>query len=172
MTEAIVFWTAGIFCVLGALLTITRKSPVASVMWLVMTFVGLAAVFVGMEAYFVAAVQVLVYAGAILVLFLFVIMLLDLRKEEGPRLPGTTIRATGVFFAVALLVGVVWVVVAATTAYNAVHAPIVLNPDEAQVRSIAAVLFTKYLLPFEVTSALLLAAIVGSVVVTRTGKTA
>ena len=172
MTETYVFWIAGIFSVLGALLTITRKSPVASVMWLVATFIGLAVLFVGMQAYFVAAIQVLVYAGAIMVLFLFVIMLLNLREEEAPKIKAPTLRVTGVFAAVALLVGLVWVIVAASTAYGVAHAPIAMDPDASQVTVIAGVLFNKYLLPFEVTSALLLAAIVGAVVVTRKGQKA
>ena len=87
-------------------------------------------------------------------------------------LKGPTLRVTGIFGAVALLVGLVWVIVAATTAYGVPHAPIALDPDDSQVRQIAGVLFTKYLLPFEVTSVLLLAAIVGAVVVTRKGRAA
>jgi NADH-quinone oxidoreductase subunit J len=166
--EAIVFWTAGVFSVVGALMTITRKNPVASVIWLVGTFIALAALFVGMGAFFVAAIQVLVYAGAIMVLFLFVVMLLNLDVEVGPlKLGGPLLKITAIVTGLALFVGLA-LVIGATDAYHSAHPQ--LASGESQVQDIAKLLFTKYLLPFEVTSALLLAAIVGAVVITRKGS--
>ncbi len=166
--EAIVFWTAGALSVVGALMTITRKHPVASVMWLVLTFVALAAVFVGMGAYFVAAIQVLVYAGAIMVLFLFVVMLLNLEVDIGPlKLGGPVLKITAIATGIALFVGIA-LVIRATEFYHVAPQP--LESEHGQVKTIATLLFTEYLLPFEVTSALLLAAIVGAVVITRKGQ--
>jgi NADH-quinone oxidoreductase subunit J len=169
-SEAIVFWAAGIFSVIGAFMTITRRHPVASVMWLVLTFLGMAAIFVGMEAYFVAVIQVLVYAGAIMVLFLFVIMLLDLKADAVFKVGGPVLQVTAVAAGVALFIGL-GLVVRASTNYGA--PPIVppLAADQSQVQLIARLIFTKYLLPFEVTSVLLLAAIVGAVVISRRGRT-
>ena len=83
----------------AALLAVTRKSAVAAVCWLVLMFFGLAGIFVLMEAYFVAAVQILVYAGAIMVLFLFVIMLLDLRSAELERHAGPSLKLVGILLA-------------------------------------------------------------------------
>jgi NADH-quinone oxidoreductase subunit J len=173
-TEAIVFWAAGIFSVVGALMTITRKHPVASVMWLVLTFVGLAALFVGMEAYFVAVIQVLVYAGAIMVLFLFVVMLLDLKAETVEseaifRIGGPVLKGVAVVSGVLLFIGL-GMVVNASVVYGAAPEAIPGTAGESQVKRIAALLFSEYLLPFEITSALLLAAIVGAVVISRRGK--
>ena len=89
--------------VASALLAVTRKNAVAAACWLVVMFFGLAGVFVILEAYLVAVVQIIVYAGAIMVLFLFVIMLLDLRSEElrahaGPSLKIGGVLLAGVFF--------------------------------------------------------------------------
>ncbi|HVG93758.1 MAG TPA: NADH-quinone oxidoreductase subunit J, partial [Planctomycetota bacterium] len=90
ITQAL-FVLFGAVAVVSALLAVTRKNAVAAATWLVLMFFGLAAVFVLLEAYFTAVVQVVVYAGAIMVLFLFVIMLLDLKEADlraasGPRL--------------------------------------------------------------------------------------
>ena len=87
------FYAFGLAPSLSALLAVTRKNAVSAAMWLVLMFFGLAGIYVVLEAYFVAAVQILVYAGAIMVLFLFVIMLLDLRSRgagvaHGPALEG------------------------------------------------------------------------------------
>jgi NADH-quinone oxidoreductase subunit J len=148
----------------SALLSISRKNAVSSACWLILMFFGLAGVFVLLEAYFVAAVQILVYAGAIMVLFLFVIMLLDLRKEElavhgGPRfrLPGL-VGAAG-FLGVALLV--LW-----KTPDAAFEAAGEGLPD-GSAGAIGEALFNRWLLAFEVTSFLLLGAMLGAVLLTK-----
>src|SRR5215475_2439206 len=81
---AFTFYLFGITAIVSALLFVTRKSPVAAALWLVNTMFCLAALFVLLDAQFIGAVQVLVYAGAIMVVFLFVIMLLNLGRGEGP----------------------------------------------------------------------------------------
>jgi len=166
--------TTALFVIFGAtalasaLMAVTRKNPVASAMWLVLMFFGLAGDYVVLEAYFVAAVQVLVYAGAIMVLFLFVIMLLDLRQdhletEPQPRMP---------FFGVAA--AVLFVAVAAVALLDAIDVGIF--PDavaratlelDGSAKAIGASLFGTWLLAFEVTSVLLLGAILGAVILTK-----
>jgi NADH-quinone oxidoreductase subunit J len=148
----------------SALAAVTRKNPVASAMCLVAMFFGLAGVYVLLEAYFVAAVQVLVYAGAIMVLFLFVIMLLDLRSkhlqtEQGPRLPLLGVGAA-----------VLFVVIAAVVLLDSVDAGVFSHavPDlDGSAKAIGAALFGRWLLAFEVTSVLLLGAILGAVILTK-----
>jgi NADH-quinone oxidoreductase subunit J len=105
--DQILFYLFAATAALSALLAVTRKNAVAAACWLVIMFFGLAAVYVTLEAYFVAAVQILVYAGAIMVLFLFVIMLLDLRSSElaahsGPRLRFFGVALAGLFTFAAL----------------------------------------------------------------------
>ena len=80
--HAVAFYGCAAVAIAAAIMMVMKKNPVAGVMWLVLSFVGLAGLFVTLQAYFIAVVQVLVYAGAIMVLFLFVIMLLNLRRED------------------------------------------------------------------------------------------
>jgi|GEM_PF-6000047 len=105
--EQVLFTAFSTLAVVAALLAVTRKNAVASAIWLVAMFFGLAAVFVLQEAFFVATTQIFVYAGAIMVLFLFVIMLLDLRSVElaahaGPKLKFAGVLLAGVFLAAVL----------------------------------------------------------------------
>ncbi len=107
--DQILFFVFAAVAAASALVAVTRKNAVASACWLVVMFFGLAAVYVLLEAYFVAAVQILVYAGAIMVLFLFVIMLLDLRSTELAAHSGPKLRLLGIGLAALLLVGLLHV---------------------------------------------------------------
>jgi NADH:ubiquinone oxidoreductase subunit 6 (subunit J) len=109
MTDALFFAFSGL-AVVSALLAVTRKNAVAAACWLVVMFFGLAGVFVLEEAFFVATTQILVYAGAIMVLFLFVIMLLDLRSVELSARQGPRLRFMGVLLAGAFLAAVLYAV--------------------------------------------------------------
>src|SRR5881296_4320512 len=100
----VLFWTFAAIAVGSALLCITRKNPVASALWLVVTLFSIAALFVLLDAQFLAVLQVLVYAGAIMVLFLFVIMLLNLGRAGPTDLKGPAGLGVGVFLAGLLLV--------------------------------------------------------------------
>jgi NADH-quinone oxidoreductase subunit J len=102
--QTALFFLFGAIAVASALLSVTRKNAVAAACWLVVMFFGLAGEFVLMEAYFVAAVQILVYAGAIMVLFLFVIMLLDLKREELRARAAPRLKVAGIALSVAFLV--------------------------------------------------------------------
>ena len=109
MTQAL-FYVFAITAIAAAVLSISRKNAVASALWLVLMFFGLAGIYVLLEAYFVAAIQILVYAGAIMVLFLFVIMLLDLRSDELANLGPPRFRFFGLLAAAAFLALAVGVV--------------------------------------------------------------
>src|SRR5262245_17119374 len=105
--DQILYSVFAALAVVSALLAVTRKNAVAAACWLVVMFFGLAGVFVLVEAFFVATVQILVYAGAIMVLFLFVIMLLDLRSvalaaHQGPKLKAAGVILAGLFLAAVL----------------------------------------------------------------------
>lgn len=106
--DQVLFTAFSALAVVAALLAVTRKNAVASACWLVAMFFGLAGVFVLQEAFFVATTQILVYAGAIMVLFLFVIMLLDLRSVELAAHTGPRLRVAGVVLAGAFLAAVLW----------------------------------------------------------------
>ena len=163
----IVFWTFSALAVLGAAMCITRRSPVASALWLVQTLFALAALFVVLDAQFVAVLQVLVYAGAIMVLFLFVIMLLNLGR------PGLSDLKGPVGLAVAtLLGGLLFFQLLRGATPSAAGTPAgdtmaQLQQEQGIVGAVARPLFSQYLIPFEITSVLLLAAIVGAVVLAK-----
>ncbi len=137
------------------------RNPVSSAMFLVLTIVSMAGLFVLLHAFFLAAVQVLVYAGAVIVLFLFVIMLLDL-KEEQRRKINTFGVATGVISVGAIAVIFVKAIVG-TRSEAGLPAPALEGATEALGR----MLFTEYLLPFEILSVLLLVAMVGVILLSK-----
>lgn len=138
------------------------RSPVTSAMFLVLALVGLAGLFALLHAFFLAAIQVLVYAGAVMVLFLFVIMLLDLREEERRRISRFAL-ATGVLLAG----GFGGVLLAALTSAGAPTEPLPSPTLEAHAADLGRLLFTRYLLPFEMLSVLLLVAMVGVILLSR-----
>jgi len=165
----VLFWAFAGLALASALACITRRSPVASALWLVVTLFALAALFVLLDAQFIAVLQLLVYAGAIMVLFLFVIMLLNLGRPgpmdvKGPVGVGTAFLLGGV------LLFQLWILRQA-----ALPASIQLPPgsmarlqqEQGLVAAIAQPLFDTYLIPFEITSLLLLAALVGAVVLAK-----
>ena len=165
MTTAL-FFAFGLTALAAALIAVTRKNPVASAIWLVVMFFCLAGNYVLLEAYFVAAVQVLVYAGAIMVLFLFVIMLLDLRTEQLEREARPTLPFFGV--AAALLFLVVAVIALDSAVGAGVFEGDKVGADlDGSAGAIGAEIFGRWLLAFEVTSVLLLGAILGAVILTK-----
>src|SRR5438034_854026 len=147
---------------LSGLLCITRRHPVASALWLVVTLFALAALFVLLDAQFIAVLQVLVYAGAIMVLFLFVIMLLNLGRP-GP----TDIKGPVGLLIAAVLAGTLLFqlrVLGQATLPDAIRLPpgtiAAMQQQQGVVAAVATPLFDAYLVPFEIASVLLLAAIV------------
>ena len=157
--SSVLFIIFGGSALLSALMAVTRKNPVSSAIWLVGMFFGLAGGYVVLEAYFVAAVQILVYAGAIMVLFLFVIMLLDLRSESLESAGKPQMHVLGV--AAALHDAVV-----NTDVFPDATARAGLELDGG-AEAIGAQIFGRWLLAFEVTSILLLGAILGAVILTK-----
>jgi NADH-quinone oxidoreductase subunit J len=158
-----------VLAVSGALMCITRRSPVASALWLVQTLFSLAALFVLLDAQFIAALQVMVYAGAIMVLFLFVIMLLNLGRGSATDMRGWAGRLVALALGL-LLVTELWVLVGSPLA-GQIQLPAGTLSRVSQERGVVGMisdsLFRTYLVPFEVTSILLLAAIVGAVVLAK-----
>jgi NADH-quinone oxidoreductase subunit J len=156
------WWIIAIFTVAGAISTVTRRNNIAAVMSLVATFFGLAAMYAMLSAQFLAALQVLVYAGAIMTLFVFVIMVLNRDEAEPWAWSGVFTKVIGVFALVYLVTKVGSHLYAITPAHP--EGPPVEFGTVAQVGEI---LFTDYLFVFEAVSVLLLIAVIAAVVVAR-----
>ena len=160
--DQLLFYGLAGFVTFFAIFTITRKNPVTAVMSLVATFFGLAAIYASISAHFLAVLQVLVYAGAIMVLFIFVVMILN--REEVAPLALRPMRLLGVAAGVYLTVKFAGVV---TEGSATQVVPGVLPETYGTVAAVGDMLFREFLYPFEAISLLLLVAIVGGVVVSR-----
>ncbi|HET7583783.1 MAG TPA: NADH-quinone oxidoreductase subunit J [Gemmatimonadaceae bacterium] len=156
------FYFFGLFAIASALAFVTRKSPVAAALWLVNTMFALAVLYVMLDAQFIGAIQVLVYAGAIMVVFLFVVMLLNLGHGSVADIKGRWTQVAALTAGVLLLAEVL---VQSRQRVPSPPPPATLSPDV--IGSVARPLLTTYLLPFEVTSLLLLVAIVGAVLLAK-----
>lgn len=168
MTE-ILWWVFASLAVLGGIGTVTSRSPVSSLLFLMLTFFNLAALYVLMGAHFIAAIQVIVYAGAILVLFMFVIMLLNLGHDYRPDVRGGAWIVTG-SIAAGLAGWALTTVFAESDAVADVGAQEVIEASVRELNAVGAIaqpLFRDFVVPFEVTSVLLLAAIVGAVILAK-----
>ena len=182
MTE-VVFYIFAAAAIVSAALCILQKNPVSAALWLVSTMFSLAAIYVLLNAQFIAAIQVLVYAGAVMVLFLFVIMLLNLGHAQ------SDIRGPSSIAATLVIIGLLSVELVALFQYTPRRLaselsqwPTFTDPatvfvagqitqqesaSRGVVGAVAAPLFQTYLIPFEITSILLLAAIIGAVVLAK-----
>lgn len=155
----IFFYIFSALTVVTAFLVITLRNPLSSAFALVLSLFGVACLFALLGAHFLAAMQVLVYAGAIMVLFVFVIMLMDLKKEQLSRIKIGFASVVGIL--VGGYFGILMVMQLGFVSY-----PLPLLPERGYgtIREVGRVLFSDYLIPFEVTSLLLLIAILGVVI--------
>jgi len=165
LSQIFFFYFAGAMTILSVVV-VTRKNPVHSILWMLVLFIHIAALYLFLNAEFLAAIQIIVYAGAILVLFLFVIMMLNLKKEETvKKYQGQWPLAAGISAVLAifciLVVGKITVL--APLGKHSIEAV----KSEGHIMTIGKVLYTQYLLPFEIASIVLLVAIVGAVVLAK-----
>jgi NADH-quinone oxidoreductase subunit J len=150
-------------CLAGAVNLLLQSHPISSALSLIVVMVSLAVLYLLLGAEFLAAAQVIVYAGAIMVLFTFVVMLLNAGREERTR-GSYAARLVG-FPAVAVILGIIATVILKAQGLGSAG----LRDDITSTQELSAVLFTKLLLPFEVTSVLILIAILGAVALARHG---
>ncbi len=171
MTDQIVAFTyLSIVASFAGLATIVVRSPVHSALSLVIVVFHVAGMFVLLGNGFLAAVQVIVYAGAIVVLFLFTMMLLDLRKHETERTVHRRQIWLAIPIALLLFAEVAWIVISKpeiSESLKGAFPPQTIDQLGGSAQALATVMFTDYLLPFEVASVLLLAAAVGAMVLAR-----
>jgi len=153
----ILFYVLGALSVLSAVVVISSNNPVHSVLALIFTMFCLAGEYILLNAQFLAVVHIIVYAGAIMVLFLFVLMLLNLNKDTEPQ-KSTRFKLIGVIAGGLLLVTMTGAIKGASA-----PAPGALNAELGLTKNLGKVLFTDFVVPFEIASILFLAAMVGAV---------
>ncbi|MGH9311147.1 MAG: NADH-quinone oxidoreductase subunit J [Vicinamibacterales bacterium] len=172
MPETLIFYLLSGLAIIASALVIGQRNPMYSVLMLIASFGALAGLYIQLDAPFVAVAQIIIYAGAIMVLFLFVVMLLNAPQEDAAewdrthplRQPG--IARFGAMLALLLVVQLAW----ALLRVNDVDVPVGAQGDPqavASVRALGRVLFTDYVFAFEATSILILVAMVGAVVLAR-----
>jgi len=160
LTTAVFTYMAGA-SIISAILAVTRKNPVHSMLWVLALFMHVAGIFLILQAEFLAAVQVIVYAGAILIFYLFIVMLLDLSGEETrPRF--------GKHWPFAATAGIAFIILALLAPVSPRVAP---DLPLENLKHVGKELFGPFALPFEIISLVLLAAIIGAVVLARGGRT-
>ena len=162
--EQVLFLVLGAMALGSALAVVTRKNPIGAAMFLVMHFMSLAGLYLTLSAQFMAAIQVLVYAGAIMVLVVFVIMLLNLGDEETLKERLTSREGLGV--GLSMLLGGTLIFALTRVVHNAPAASSKLVGN-GTIEGVGKALFTTYVFPFEIISLVLLAAVVGAVVLTK-----
>ena len=164
----LIFFGVAFVSIIASLLVITRKNPIHSAVFLVLTFLCVAVLYLLLYSQFIAIIQVIVYAGAIVTLILFVIMLLDLEEELRSGLKLLYSKVLGSALAVLFLFGIIYSVAAQSlTGKIGPYPPGKLSDN---VKTVGEALFTRYLFPFEIVSVLLVAAIVGAVVLSKKRK--
>jgi NADH-quinone oxidoreductase subunit J len=159
---AVLFYVFAVVSVLSALgMVLNLKNTVSGAMWLVVTMISLAVIYVLLDAYFVAVLQIMVYAGAILVLFLFVVMLLNLRSDAFTSPRSRLVKLVGALVGAAALGGFLSILP------DALPKVAEISPTFGGYRDVGLSLYRSYVVAFEVASFLLLAAIVGAVVLAK-----
>jgi len=160
-TTQILFWFLSILAIFSAIMVVASKNPIHSVLWLIAVFFAISGHYILLNAQFLAIVNLIVYAGAIMVLFLFVIMLMNLNSDTEPQ-KNKWLKIAGVIAGGALLL----VLVAALKNADMKNQIAQVNGgDIGLIKNLGLALFHDYVIPFEISSVLLLSAMVGAVVI-------
>ena len=158
----IVFWVLSSLAIVSAIMVLFSKNPVHSVLWLIAVFFAISGHYILLNAQFLAIVNLIVYAGAIMVLFLFVIMLMNLNKERDPQ-TNVWIKLAGAVSGGCLLMVLVSLVKQANEITG--KQAMLSKGDIGLIETLGKVLFTDFVVPFEISSVLFLSAMVGAVVI-------
>ena len=159
----ILFILLSVMAVGSALMVITRKNPVHSVLYLIVTFFAISGHYILLNAQFLAIVNIIVYAGAIMVLFLFVVMMMNLNMNSEPQ-KNKMLQFAGVISGGSLFLVLVAALIKSKTVTGAME---MQTGDYGLIKNLGKILFSDYVLPFEISSVLFLSAMVGAVVISK-----
>lgn len=166
MTAELINWILGGLSIGSALMVVFSKHPIRSVLYLIVTFFLVSGLYIMMNAQFLAIVNIIVYAGAIMVLFLFVLMLLNLNKATEPKTPLlvmlSSVGAAGIFVLV--------LIAALKDSFIQKSGQVSGNLNAGMVENLGELLFKKYIVPFEISSILFIASMVGAVLLAKREK--
>lgn len=157
----ILFWVLSVLALFSALMVITSKNPMHSVIWLIIVFFAISGHYLLLNAQFLSIVNIIVYAGAIMVLFLYVLMLMDLKKENEPQ-KNRWLKLAGALAGGSLLLVLIAALKKADIATQLAETR---TGDIGLIENLGKVLFSEYVVPFEIASILFLSAMVGAVVI-------
>ncbi|MEP6676961.1 MAG: NADH-quinone oxidoreductase subunit J [Ferruginibacter sp.] len=161
----ILFWFLSLLAVGSAIMVIVNRNPVHSILWLIVVFFAISGHYVLLNAQFLAVVNIIVYAGAIMVLFLFVVMLMNLNAASEPPMKNNLMRAAAIVSGLALML----VIIAAVKNSEQVNLQqqVASGGSAGLIKELGRLLFTKYVIPFEISSVLFLSAMIGAVVIAK-----
>ena len=165
MLNDIFFFLFASVMIASGVMVITRRNPVSSALYLVLNFFALGGIYLTLNAQFIAVIQILVYAGAIMVLFLFVIMLLNLGDEQRLTEKISYVKMVAVGLSVGVFLEIVYIVGFSTNALP--QGDLAGGIEIGTIESIGKVMFTSYLFPVEIVAVLLLAAVIGAVILAK-----
>lgn len=160
--EDSIFWLVATISVISSILVVTRKNPIYSALFMLVAFLSFAVIFLILHAPFLAAMHLMVYTGAILVLFLFVIMLLNLKKEELGKEFSATMKGL-----VGLLCLAVFVIFAIAFANSYIQSQGAVPPNFGSAVTVGKEIFSKFIFPFELLSVMIIVAIVGAIILAK-----
>jgi NADH-quinone oxidoreductase subunit J len=164
-TTQILFWFLSLLAITGAVGVVASKNPIYGVLWLIVVFFAISGHYVLMNAQFLAIVNIIVYAGAIMVLFTFVIMLMNL--NEHPEIPRNIyLKAIGLIAGLCLLI----VLISALSHSSGNDTLMRVGTNVGLIKNLGKILFTDYVVPFEISSVLFLSAMIGAVVIGKKEK--
>lgn len=165
--ETLLFWLLAVLALIASVSMIMQRNPVYSALFLIVTLLGLAGLFLLLSAHFLAVIQIIVYAGAIMVLFLFVIMLLDIRRTEVTLSRVKLQKSLGALLVIVFFVETV--VVLRSGSVGTMAAATITSPaaDFGTAQALGRALFADYVLPLELAAVLLFVAIIGAIVLSK-----
>jgi NADH-quinone oxidoreductase subunit J len=166
-TTEILFWFLSALALMGATMVLISKNPIHSILWLIIVFFAISGHYILLNAQFIAIVNLIVYAGAIMVLFLFVVMLMNLNSETEPQ-KNNWMKIAGAISGGSLLLIMVDVVRSASDMQG--KTALVKEGNIGLIKNLGMVLFKDYVVPFEIASVLFLSAMVGAVVIGKKEK--